>query len=224
MKSFDNFRRFPTASKQIKQLVFYWVTHARSQQGSVATNLVLAMLGLGVAGLGAVTFLLPQAMSCGNKAMTAEARNYVGTMNRAQTAYLLEHNRFAKTVKSLEVGIKTETQNYRYSTQVVGNAAFSYGIARHEYVRRMNNLGPFEWSSNGAPMRSYVGGVFPVAPQQMNANTKANSSAKATDPSVVMILCEAEKLGSVPVNPPTYQNGKLACGAGSNKLDAGSYP
>jgi type IV pilus assembly protein PilA len=87
---------------------------------------------------------LPSFLHCSNKAMQSEAKQYVGSMNRAQQAYFAEKGAFSNSVTALGLGIKTQTTNYNYSAIATKNAAFSYGVARS------NNL------------RSYVGAVFLV--------------------------------------------------------------
>lgn len=49
-----------------------------------------------------------------NKARQSEGKSYVGSMNRAQQAYLLENSKFATSIKELQLGIKSETDNYVY--------------------------------------------------------------------------------------------------------------
>ena len=44
----------------------------------------------------------------------AEAKEYLGSMNRAQQAYDLEYLNFADSIEKLGVGIKTDTENYSY--------------------------------------------------------------------------------------------------------------
>jgi hypothetical protein len=44
----------------------------------------------------------------------AEAKSNIGTVNRAQQAFFLEYAKFAKTLNELQVGIKSETENYSY--------------------------------------------------------------------------------------------------------------
>lgn len=43
-----------------------------------------------------------------------EAKQYVGSMNRAQQAYYLENNRFAAQLNQLGLGIQSDTEHYKY--------------------------------------------------------------------------------------------------------------
>lgn len=76
------------------------------------------------------------------KRKQAQARQNVGSMNRAQQAYFLENNEFAASISELGIGIKTQTINYEYSIRATPLTAFEYGVSR-----------------NGE-LKSYVGGVF----------------------------------------------------------------
>ena len=81
---------------------------------------------------------LPPFLSCGNKAKHSEAKQYAGSMNRAQQAYFADKGAFSNSITALGIGIKTQTTNYNYSILATKNAAFSYGVARsnnlHSYV------------------------------------------------------------------------------------------
>ena len=47
------------------------------------------------------------------------ARNYIGSMNRAQQAYFIENNRLTSKLNDLGIGIKPETENYSYSIRML---------------------------------------------------------------------------------------------------------
>lgn len=57
---------------------------------------------------------LPSLLGQANKGKQAEAKQYVGSMLRAQQAYLLEKGKFSSSIEDLAIGIKPETINYRY--------------------------------------------------------------------------------------------------------------
>jgi uncharacterized caspase-like protein/type II secretory pathway pseudopilin PulG len=48
------------------------------------------------------------------KAKQSEAKSYMGVINRAQQAFYLEQSKFASTIEELELGIRSETKNYKY--------------------------------------------------------------------------------------------------------------
>ncbi|HBB36271.1 MAG TPA: general secretion pathway protein GspH [Cyanobacteria bacterium UBA8803] len=149
--------------------------------------LIVSVLGMGAIALSLVFTIARSTCACGNP-----ARSYVGAMNRAQQAYFLENNIFTADIEKLGLGIKTETENYRYSSRVTQNAAFHYGVSRNQQLQ------------------SYVGGVFLVPTTQFDGT--------ADEISTVAILCVGNSPSTRQPAEPTYQNGVLACGEGTTDL------
>lgn len=58
--------------------------------------------------------LLEQLFPQPQKAKQSEARQYIGSINRAEQAFFLENDRFTTSLQELGIGIKSETNNYRY--------------------------------------------------------------------------------------------------------------
>ncbi|MGB3517019.1 MAG: type IV pilin-like G/H family protein [Elainellaceae cyanobacterium] len=54
-----------------------------------------------------------------SKARQSEAQSYIGAVNRAQQAHYLQHRRFGE-LPDLEVGIRTFTEHYTYTTEPEG--------------------------------------------------------------------------------------------------------
>jgi type IV pilus assembly protein PilA len=136
--------------------------------------------------------VLPSFMSvgyaCGCGGPSSEVKQYVGAMNRAQQAYFAENNKFANTVNSLGLGIKTQTTNYNYSLLATKNTAFNYGISRSE------------------TMRSMVGGVFLMPVNNSNEMT------------TVAILCESNSPGIKKPANPFFEKGVASCGYGTTQV------
>lgn len=162
----------------------------RSQFGCLFWLIVFFILSV----LGAMA--LPNFLTCGNKAKQSEAKQYVGSMNRAQQAYFLEKNKFSHQISALELGIKTQTENYQYSIRSTPSAAFSYGIAR----KAKKNL------------KSYVGGVFLVPA------TYLDSSADKNEQTLVSIVCEGKPFSQTPSAEPSLHNGVPTCGDNTTEL------
>ncbi len=202
----------PSGYPLSSQRLWLHLQSQRSPQGGTVLNLILAVLGLGVLWLGATTFLLPKTFSCGGS-QTRAARQIVETIGRRQQAYYLERQQFAKDLAALNLEMKPETKVYRYRTQATDNATFGYAEAKYEYEPRINGFWPFEWVTDGTPLRSYVSGIFLIKRKPTPAEANFLEVIET-----VSIVCEVEQLGPVTINPPTYRNGKLACGKGSNKI------
>jgi type IV pilus assembly protein PilA len=94
---------------------------------------------------------LPSFLSMANKAKQSEAKQYVGSMNRAQQAKFAENTAFSNSIDALGLGLKTETTNYKYSTRATKQAAFNYGVSKQKTET------------------SYVGGVFIVPAKTTSA-------------------------------------------------------
>ncbi|MEG3933631.1 type IV pilin-like G/H family protein [Microcoleus sp. T3_B1] len=129
-----------------------------------------------------------------NKAKESEAKMYVGSMNRAQQALLIEKSAFATSVNALGLGIKTETTNYKYSVRATKQTAFNYGVSKQPQLK------------------SYVGGVFLVPVKKVEPNAAKDGIT------TISIFCQADSPGTIKPAEPTYQNGESLCGKGTTQV------
>jgi len=158
---------------------------------------ILAVLGfLSLPGIVVILIAAPSILSggCAQKAKQSEARTYVGSILRAQEANFLETRHFSSSIEALNIGIKTETTNFKYFVSSTPQASFSYGI------------------SQKGNLRSDVGAVF-IVPAH-----RAINSAYTQERSTVLIICETQKTGDKNPAPPSYQNGQLSCGQGTTEI------
>ena len=127
-----------------------------------------------------------------NKAREAEGRQNLGSMSRAQQAYYLESSKFATTIEELGIGIKPETENYRY--QVLPQANQNQSVMMTAQAKRPR-------------LRSYTGAVFVVK----------NNGEDLT----VAGICETDEPSSTPPAMPTAPQNATAgiqCATGSHRL------
>lgn len=127
-----------------------------------------------------------------NQSRQAEGRQIIGAMNRAQQAHYLEYSRFATTTEDLLIGIKPETENYRYQIVPQGNQ-------RERVMMTAQAKKP--------ELRSYTSVVFII---QTNGE----------DLSYVGI-CETDNPSSTPPAMPSISRnntGEIQCPAGSHQL------
>jgi hypothetical protein len=75
-------------------------------------------------------------------ARQSEAKTYVGSMNRAQQAFVLEKNYFAGNLAILEIGIPPETENYKYQVMVLDStkAVQNIAIAKSDGLKSYTGL------------------------------------------------------------------------------------
>jgi type IV pilus assembly protein PilA len=72
---------------------------------------------------------LPSFTNQANKAKQAEAKQYVGSMNRGQQAVFAEKASFASKIPDLGLGIKSETDNYKYQIPQKSNNSVVVAVA-----------------------------------------------------------------------------------------------
>ena len=77
-------------------------------------------------GAGAIVLILspiafPAFLSQANKAKQSEAKQYVASMNKGQQAVFTEKTSFASKIPDLGLGIKSETENYKYQIHQMSN-------------------------------------------------------------------------------------------------------
>jgi len=160
-----------------------------------ACECLFLLIFIGVIGAIAV----PSALNMVIKAKQSEGKQYVSSMNRAQSKFA-ENGSFSNSVDTLGIGLKTETTNYKYSTRATKEAAFQYGISKQ------------------AKVKSYIGGIFVVPAKEVDPNAAKNEMT------TLAILCEAEDRRLIQLTPadkpaePIYQNGKVICGKDTTQV------
>jgi hypothetical protein len=129
------------------------------------------------------------------KGTEADAKQIIGTMNRAQQAYYLEYGKFATTINELQIGIKPETENYRY--RIVPQGKGNQSIINTATAKKPD-------------LKSYTGIVFirKVKGQDYDLTYAA--------------ICETVKPATIPPsNPriPTQESQAVQCPVGSRLLE-----
>jgi hypothetical protein len=170
-----------------------------------ATSLLLSGLffTFGIKDKQVEVFVLPSLLMMAINAHQSEAKQYLSSMNKGQQAYFAETSALSNSIPALGLGIKTETNNYKYSLRVTQTASFHYAVAKKK------------------TLKNYVGGVFLVPAKNLDPN------ARRAEMTTLTILCETEKRPffrvkrtDEPDEPaePIYQNGEIICGKGTTEL------
>ncbi|MEP6489441.1 type IV pilin-like G/H family protein [Microcoleus vaginatus GB2-A3] len=162
-----------------------------SNSASKGCGCLLLLMGIVVIGAIALPLFMGGGQGC--KEQTMEARQYVGSMNKAQEAVFIEKSAFATSFDALGIGLKTETTTFKYSVRATKKAAFNYAVAK------------------GNNCKNYVGGVFLVPAKNFEPN------AAKEERTTTSILCETDSPGTIKPAEPTYENGKIACGKGTTQ-------
>jgi type IV pilus assembly protein PilA len=132
---------------------------------------------------------LPAFLSRVSSAKQAEARVYVGTLNRAQQAYYMEKAEFSDDVARLGMA-QTQTANYIYTINPAGEG----GGARVQAA-----------TSRSGNLRSYAGMTAVIYQEKREI-------------AVGTIICEAEQPGAIAANSPRNSATDISCAPGTRQL------
>jgi prepilin-type N-terminal cleavage/methylation domain-containing protein len=166
----------------------------KENKGFTLIELLVVIIIIGI--LSAIA--LPSFLNQANKAKESEAKQYVGSANRAQQAYFTEKNRFTTEWGRLGLGVPTETGNYKYSAQTEAPTA------------QVITLGD---PTNTNTLRAYVGGV----------QIGQIETAGVTETTSLAILCQSKQpvaaaAGGVTLTPNTTT--APTCGTNYDRLDS----
>ena len=133
----------------------------KNDEGFTLIELLVVVIIIGVLAAIALPSLLGQV----SKAKQAESKQNVGSINRAQQAYFLENQLFTSSVQAVGIGIKTQTDNFKY-----------------EAVTNTNSDAVANWGSALKPaLRSYFGVV----------GTTIGGAGSSTEVLTIAFACES---------------------------------
>ena len=141
----------------------------KENEGFTLIELLVVIIIIGI--LSAIA--LPSFLNQANKGKQSEAKQYTGSMNRAQQAYFLENAQFTTSMDQLGLGIRTQTENYAYV--VNGN----------------NTLVANNGLSLKATLKSYMG---------VTVKSVVLSTSEAT---TLAVLCQSKDVGDLSASKGT---------------------
>jgi type IV pilus assembly protein PilA len=176
-------------------------------EGFTLIELLVVIIIIGI--LAAIA--LPSLLSQVNKGKQAEAKQNVGSLNRAQQAYYLEAGQFASGIAEVGIGIKTQTVNYFYTIK---------SFPSQKEPEAVNNVGAANQSNVGAAkkqttLRSYVGQNF------TSVGDKVTSEVLTLG-----FVCESNEIGTPgsqkAISAAQAVNASTSCPVGFKDLGSGT--
>ncbi|NJR22708.1 MAG: hypothetical protein HC786_11345 [Richelia sp. CSU_2_1] len=120
---------------------------------------IKTLIGTGAIVLILSAIALPSFLNQANKAKQSEAKQYVGSMNLAQRTFFAEKTSFGSKISDLGLGIKEETNNYKYTISKLLNDSVVVAVAQP----KQSNL------------KGYVGIVLASEPDMKLPNVTTSS-------------------------------------------------
>ncbi|QJB44309.1 type IV pilin-like G/H family protein [Dolichospermum flos-aquae] len=120
----------------------------KDSEGFTLIELLVVIIIIGI--LSAIA--LPSFLSQAGKARQAEAKSFVGAVNRAQQSYRMENTQFAAATASLQINVPTTV-----ATDTSGNFYYYYNITDNGATNTTFTARPVNNESNS--LRAYAGGV-----------------------------------------------------------------
>ncbi|MFB8788615.1 MAG: type IV pilin-like G/H family protein [Potamolinea sp.] len=158
---------------ELKAKYIQFLNQKNQDEGFTLIELLVVIIIIGI--LAAIA--LPSFLNQANKGKQAEAKTYIGSMNRAQQALYLENNYFASdsAFGDLGLGIATQTANFTYKIADGATEAPADPKTPGSASNVTNQAQP-----RSASLKAYIGGVNVG---QIAATSEATSLA---------ILCEGK--------------------------------
>lgn len=154
---------------ELKAKFLQHMVRKNKDKGFTLIELLVVIIIIGI--LSAIA--LPSFLNQAAKAKQTEAKNYVGSVNRAQQAYRIEKPTFAGTISDLEIGIPTATQDYTYTLGAANNTTATITA-----------------ESPDKALRDYAGGVI----VQTNGQTSVGAcQTKAPGGTAIPVSLDAAK-------------------------------
>lgn len=148
-----------------------------SEEGFTLIELLVVIIIIGI--LAAIA--LPSFLNQANKAKQAEAKTYIGSMNRAQQAFYLENNYMTgfgasgEGFGALGLGIATKTVNFTYS--MAGGVTVAPDTVK---IGDPSGQVTNQAQPGSASLKAYIGGV------------SLGQVATTSEATTLAVLCEAK--------------------------------
>lgn len=173
----EHSRRYSPESAQLKLSLVRHLLSEQTHDGLTLIELLVVVMIMGIL----AALILPSLLSQAAKARQAEAQQVLGTINRGQQAYRIENAGFATEISALDIGVKTDSENYLYG---------------HDGT--VENAGQFAaFDDNpafGVRIKAVAKGQAALLEYDAASLTKTDSTAGVT---TITILCSATQIDGV---------------------------
>jgi hypothetical protein len=149
--------------------------------------------------LGIITLKIYIERGESQRAMRHEGKSYIGTLTRGQQNYFLEKKKWAKSIEEFEIGIKAETENYRYSIQNIDPIKT---VDIKNYPGIMVQTG----TAKKEELKSYLGAAYLSGPSSSEMKT-------------ITILCESNEPTTKEAGLPKLDGKALQCPDGYQSVN-----
>ena len=159
-------------------------------------NSTLLYLGVGAGGAMLIFTLInlgkiDSSANQANRAKQSEAKTYVSSLTKVQQAFFIEKEKWAKTIEETDLGIKAESENYRYNIQNVDSI-------KTVDIKNYPGITVQTATAKKEGLKSYLGAAY-------------LSGSSSSDISTISLLCESTEPTTKEAGLPKFDGKALQC-------------
>ena len=156
-------------------------------------NPTLLYLGVGAGGTLLIFTLLYLRSSANqaNRAKQSEAKTYVSTLTKGQQIFFIEKEKWAKTIEETDLGIKAESENYRYNIQNIDSI-------KTVDIKNYPGITVQTATAKKEGLKSYLAAAY-------------LSGSSSSDVTTIAIFCESNEPTTKEAGLPKFDGQALQC-------------